>query len=455
MSGAHWDFGYRPIPVAAGGEDGPCDVVVATRCAISKATLHEALAARLPDATITLLFERPPIFWTRVCAPQPARAAEIEAALTAARIPVRYVASAKHGSMALAPMLDMRSVPPARAEDWRRRRASRAPESDSEGRWFLREREGGVAVTDSAHTRVGSGAGTRLAVIDDDALGVEHIALDRELLVGLDAAPRHQVHGALMVAWAVGSRSFRGVAPDASPRLYLIPKPEQGVLWLPLAIARAVNDGADVIVCATYIEGLTSPMLDDALELAARVGRRGLGAAVLVPTGREANSPEGSLHASFSLDLGSVAADPRVYCVAPGARGQGWFFFRDRRGFARPFANRGPSVRFLAPGDDIAYPFASPERLFHAESSGASAIAAGVLLLVLAVNPSLRLEEGSRHRRPRLPSRSASASERPAPPLSRWRPRSSRAAGRSRASPRGGSTVRRAPSRRLRSRVRP
>jgi hypothetical protein len=151
-----------------------------------------------------------------------------------------------------------------------------------------------------------------------------------------------------------------------------------------------------VIVCATYVEGSTSPMLDDALEVCARLGRRGRGAAVVLPTGRETSSPAGSLHASFSLGLGEPASDPRVFCVAPGARGGGWFLWRDRRGKWRPFANRGPAVRWLAPGDDVVYPFSppdAPERLFHAESSGASAIAAGVLLLVLEANPSLRVDE--------------------------------------------------------------
>ncbi len=165
---------------------------------------------------------------------------------------------------------------------------------------------------------------------------------------------------------------------------------------LPLAIARAAADGADVILCATYVEGTTSPLLDDALELSARLGRRGRGAAVVMPTGREARSAAGSVHASFSLGLGEPASDPRVFCVAPGARGGGWFVWRDRKGRLRPFANRGPAARWLSPGDDLAYPFAeagAPERLFHAESSGAAAVAAGVLLLVLSVNPRLRLPE--------------------------------------------------------------
>jgi len=58
-------------------------------------------------------------------------------------------------------------------------------------------------------------------------------------------------------------------------------------------------------------------------------------------------------------------------------------------------AHREADVVFLNPLD-VAYPFAQSdgkERLFHAESSGASAIAAGALLLVLGANPTLRLSE--------------------------------------------------------------
>ena len=82
-----------------------------------------------------------------------------------------------------------------------------------------------------------------------------------------------------------------------------------------------------------------------------------------------------------------------MHCVAPGGRPGGWFLWRSPRGKLRPFANRGPAVRWLAPGDDLAYPFSSRDRLFHAESSGASAIAAGVMLLLLGSNPELKLHE--------------------------------------------------------------
>jgi hypothetical protein len=202
----------------------------------------------------------------------------------------------------------------------------------------------------------------------------------------------------MLVGWAVGARredgsTFRGVAPDASPRVYCIPKPNDDVWSLPLAILRAVDDGADVVVCATYVEGLTSPLLDDALEFAVKLGRGGRGTAVVLPTGREMSSPEGSFHSSLSLGMAEPAADPRVFCAAPSSRDGGWFLWRDRRGKIRPFANRGPAIRWLAPGDDMAYPFSTNDRPAHAESSGASAVAGGVILLLLGQNPDLSWQE--------------------------------------------------------------
>ncbi|MFT3769839.1 MAG: hypothetical protein QM820_30770 [Minicystis sp.] len=341
------------------------------------------------------MIARAPLFWTRAVLDAPAHPGDVSARLAASGIAHRYVASEERPSLALGAPLSLRDAEAARPERWpvRAQTMGSHPEATSAGTWFLRDGEGGVAVD---RARCGDGAGMRLAVIDDDGLEAEALDLDAEILVGLTERPRHSTHGALMVAWASGARGFAGVAPAASRRLYLIPKPGRSMIGLPLAIAQAALDGADVIVCATYVEGSTSPMLDDAIEVAVRLGRGGRGAAVVLPTGREASSLPGSLHASFSLGLGEPASDPRVFCIAPGARGEGWFFWRDRRGKLRPFANRGPAVRWLSPGDDIAYPFSAPgapERFFHAESSGASAIAAGVLLLVLAANPSLRLAD--------------------------------------------------------------
>jgi hypothetical protein len=391
-----WDFDYLPIPAPlAVDEPEPCDVVVATREAVPIDQLARAAADAAPGATIEALWTTPPLAWYRLRSRAIVRRAEIEEALWERGVPVRYVASARAGDLSAHP-LDLRGASPPEPAEWRVRAATRGDEPATRGRWYLGAREGGIDVD---RTICGTGAGTRLAVIDNDAADAEWLDLDAEVLVGVARPPRWQLHGTLMVAWAVGcpggggAAAFRGVAPDASPRLYQIPKPGDDVVSLPLAIVRAAFDGADVIMCATYVEGTMSPMLGDALEVARRLGRRGRGAAVVMPTGREASSPPGSVHSSWSLSLGDPASDPRVFCVGPSAYGDGWFMYADGRNKLRPFANRGPAVRWLAPGDDMALPFSEPERLFHAESSGAAAIAAGALLLVLGTSPRLGVDE--------------------------------------------------------------
>lgn len=389
-----WDFDYRPVPAPAAPVESASDLVVATAAAAPLDRLREAFAAERGDVEITELLARPPLFWARAQCASPIEAARVAALAAEVGASVRYVAPARVGSQAWAPRLRVRRADFARPTSWAARPVTSGEERADGGFWFLAAEGGGVAAMREA---TGTGAGTRLAVIDDDAAGVEVLDLDAEVRLGLSRDPRAQSHGTLMVAWAAGAARaeppFRGVAPDASPRLYLIPKPGADVVSLPLALVRAVADGADVVVCATYIEGSWSPMLDDALAFAERCGRGGLGAVVVLPTGRETSSPPGAVHASLSLSFGDPAADPRALCIAPAARAGGWFLYRDRKKLARPFANRGPSVRFLAPGDDVAYPLGGGSRVGHAESSGASAIAAGVVLLVLAANPALRLRE--------------------------------------------------------------
>lgn len=393
MTGRPWDFDYRPIPACGSDPHGPCDVLLATRSGAPIERLREAFEAAGVDASIDVVLSLGPLHWARIRASIEVPNDRVEA-IARAVCEVRYAASARHGSQAWAPSLDLAADAVARADGWAARARTWAEDRFEGGRWFLSAEAGGAA---AIHEVTGTGAGARLAVIDDDAAGVEALDLDAEIHIGLDRRPTAHSHGASMVAWAVGAARaeppFRGVAPDASPRLYLIPKPGADVVSLPVAIARAVADGADVIVCATYVEGTWSPMLDDALAFAERAGRGGLGAVVVLPTGRETSSPPGSVHASLTLSFGDPAADPRVLCVAPGARTGGWFYYRDRKKLARPFANRGPSVRLLAPGDDVAHPLGGPPRLSHAESSGASAIAAGVVALALTNNPTLRLRE--------------------------------------------------------------
>jgi hypothetical protein len=399
----HWDFGYEPssvgypaVPRVPEAQAPTLDVVVATRAPLDEAELRRVLADRAPDLEVEILIARAPLFWARLRASARASAEAIGERLRAGGFAFRYVASAHLGSMAVGPPLDLSDTPAADASGWAVRPSRPvAPGPASEGQWFLGDEGGGVRVD----RRVcGTGAGTRLAVVDDDAADLDQVDLEDRVHVGTARASSTSGHGALMVAWATSARRpdgtrFVGIAPDASVRLYAVPKPGVDVVSLPLAIARAVFDGADVVVCATYVEGTTTPLLDDALDVASHLGRGGRGSIVVLPTGRETASAGGSLHASLSLEFGDPASDPRVHCVAPGGRPGGWFLWQSPRGVVRPFANRGPAVRWLSPGDDLAYPFSSRERLFHAESSGASAVAAGVMLLLLDGNPLLTARE--------------------------------------------------------------
>jgi hypothetical protein len=389
-----WDFDYVPIRNGGGDDGSPeSDLVVATTDDIDPGAVAEQLASIVGDVDVTPLFSAHPIFWTRVRSSTPLDRVTLAHAVTASGSAVRYIASARRGSQRLAPRLLTDMSRPRRASDWTTRPRTSHPEPNTPWRWFLRSE--GVNVE---RTCCGTGAGTRLAVIDNDGKELDKIELDAEVLVAGDTIPRAGAHAGLLLGWAVGARSsegtrFRGIAPDASPRLYCIPKSSQDVVSLPLAIVRAVEDGADVIVCATYVEGLMSELLDDALEFSSTLGRGGKGTPVVMPTGREMSSAADSTHSSLSLGLADPASDPRVFCVGPSARDGGWFLWRDRHGKIRPFANRGPAVRWLAPGDDLAYPFANDDRPAHAESSGAAAVAAGVLLLILGTNPALAFNE--------------------------------------------------------------
>jgi hypothetical protein len=389
-----WDFDYFPIPT--GGSDDGCgevDVVIATTDDVDSAILAELLGSSSGHVEVTPLFNAHPIFWTRVRSAERIDRQRLTLALTESGTHVRYIASARRSSQHVGPRLDIERASPRRPYRWAARTATDRPEPQTRWRWFLRAQ--GV---DVQRPCCGTGAGTRLAVIDNDGRELDKVEVDAEVLVNCDGVPRAGAHAALLIGWAVGARTesgdhFRGVAPDASPRLYCIPKAAGDMVSLPLAIVRAVEDGADVVLCATSVEGLTSPLLDDALDFAARLGRSGLGTFVVMPTGREMSSPADSLHSSLSLGLAEPASDPRIFCVGPSARDGGWFLWRDRQGKLRPFANRGPAVRWLAPGDDLAFPFASDDRPAHAESSGAAAVASGVLLLILGQNSGLELQD--------------------------------------------------------------
>lgn len=382
---ADWDFGYLPVATCAGDDDGVgTSLVVATRVSVDPGKIQGDLARAGIESIVDVLCDRAPIHWYRLLSSTPALREDVERALVDCE--PRYVASMCRASQALGAPWEPHAAPCMPDEIEAAGAPSHAAQDSS---WHLGEHGLGLD-----RELTGIGRGMRIAVIDDEMAESGLLDLDREVCIGVDVPSRAGLHGSLMGAWAVGCRRrggghYVGIAPGASLRAYVIPKPGADVSSLPLAIVRAAIDGADVIVCATYVEGTTSPMLDDALAFASRLGRRGLGTVVVLPTGREASCRQGEVHASWTLGLGEPASDPRVFCVGPSSRQGEWFTWRDRRQRAHPFANRGPAVRALAPGDDVPYPLAQRNRPFHAESSGASAMTAGVVALVLEANPEL------------------------------------------------------------------
>lgn len=403
MSRPGWDFDYAPVHGRGREPDNARDMVVATVAPTEPSLVVRAIEPLARGVEIEAVLDRAPLHWLRVRTRAPLPLPEAEQKLRAAGVSLRYLASAERPSQALPPPMDLARAAPfdaSRAHDWAVR--ARPPDACGQGAvsgavgaddgyWFL-----GSAGVHVERLLCGDGAGTRLAVIDNEGGKIDACMLDALVPVGREPPDtrRHLRHAALLIAWAAGATDpgFAGVAPAASPRLYCVPKLGAELVTLPLAIVRAVDDGADVIGCATYVDGMTSPMLDDALSFAARLGRGGRGTAVVLAASREVSSPEGSVRASLSLDLGDPAADPRVFCAAPSSRDGGWFLWRDQAGELQPFANRGPAVRFSAPGDDIADPF-HPGKLQHSESSGATALVSGVLLLLMATDPTLTLGE--------------------------------------------------------------
>ncbi len=383
--GPVWDFENRPLSRYPSPDRTYDDFIVASSRRLDPKTVRSAIPQGAGLLSVEPTVTLGPVLWHRVRMSSPTTARTISECLGASGIAVRYVASSRHGSLQLGEEFRPCSLEP-KAGAWSGRSAS-VPLTPTPSCWSHASR--GVCLDRAS---CGRGEDTRLAVIDDDAADLELANVDAEVLVSVKERPRAQPHGTLMVGWAVGTSRFEGIAPGASARLYVIPKPGVDVVSLPLAIIRAAADGADVILCPSYLEGTTSPMLDDALEFASRFGRGGLGSVIVVPTGREASSPPDSSHVSWSIGLGEPASDPRILCVGPSGRNGGWFLWEQRKGGLRPFANRGPAVRFLAPGDDMTSPL-RPSGASHAESSGASAVAAGVALVVIASNPGLSKSE--------------------------------------------------------------
>jgi hypothetical protein len=390
MTRPSWDFDYAPAkPPRDEPGDAAADLVVATVHAAPASLVARALVDLCAGGLVVeTLIDRAPVHWTRVRAPVALSLDEVWKRISAADAEVRYVASSQVSTQALCPPLPTVG-PAAAATEWLARTSPIG--RDPDGAWHL-----GVHGLNVNRDRCGMGAGVRLAVIDDDGGKTDELGVDAVVPIGREPPDprRFMRHGALSVGWAVGSAGsgINGVAPAASARLYCIPKAGKELFTFPLAVVRAVADGADVISCATFLDGTTSPMLDDALAFARHFGRGGRGTPVIVAASREMSSTEGLVRASLSLDLGDPACDPRVSCVAASGRRGGWFLWEDKQGQLQPFSNRGPAVRFMAPGDDVIDALA-PSRTAHAESSGATAFSAGVAVLVLANNPRLSASE--------------------------------------------------------------
>jgi len=387
-----WDFDYAPLHTYADDQPAEDDLVLATSSDADPASIANSLGHLAETISVRPLLRLRPLFWFRLQFSQPLAPERVRQALSDSGIAVRYVTSARYGTQSLGPALDFQQALPRRPGDWRTRPEQPTVDQSTPGHWFLGK--DGLSIERSV---CGFGAGTRLAVIDHDGRDADKLDLDAEIAIDVEQVPRGAAHTALMIGWAVGARwdngKFVGVAPCASPRFYRIPKTELDVVHLPLALVRAADDGADVIVCATYTNGQQSPMLDDALEFVTRLGREGRGSVVVFPASREMSSPPDSVHASLSLGMAEPASDPRVFCVGASGADGGWFLWRDKKGRLHPFSNRGPALRWLAPGDDLGYPLGPRGTLVHGESSAASAMASGALLLLLGKNPHLSLNE--------------------------------------------------------------
>jgi len=201
-----WKFDYRPI-ANGGGDDGSpeSDLVIATRDDIDPGTVAELLSSAVGSAEVTPLFSAHPIFWTRVKSSERLDRWRLAQALTQSGVDVRYVVSARRGSQRLAPRLETESARPRRGHDWTTRSPTSRNEPPTRWRWFLRSE--GVNVTRSV---CGSGAGTRLAVVDNDGRQVDQVGVDAEVLVNCDSIPRAGAHAGLLLGWAVGARDERG-----------------------------------------------------------------------------------------------------------------------------------------------------------------------------------------------------------------------------------------------------
>ena len=372
---------------------------------LALARVPDALAPA-PSSTIETLIARAPLFWTRVRAsttrrPRDALARRPRRRPRERRRRVRYVAPARVGSMALAPPLDLSGVAASRHASIGRR--ARGPPGPARAlvRGALvpgrRGRRGPRRSPRLRHRRRHAPRRHRRRRGRPGARRPRRARARRHRPRARDQRPRGPDGGlgrrapvAPTATRFVGRRARRLARASTASR-------SPASMWcrLPLAIARAVFDGADVVVCATYVEGHHEP------HARRRARRRG------APRSRRPRHRRGAARPGReTVERGQVRArQPLARLRRPGQR-PARALRRARRPAGRmvSVASRrgassgrsrtaGPAVRWLAPGDDLAYPFSSRDRLFHAESSGASAIAAGRHAPASGSNPGLRLRD--------------------------------------------------------------
>src|SRR5579872_3914886 len=166
-----WDFPYEPLAgPPCGDAPEPVDAVVATSRPVDRSALEGALG--LPEVDLEMLLDRAPLHWVRVRSPAILTPEAMADRLIRAGIPLRYATPARHGSMAIAPRLETSRTMVARPDDWRSVRARAYVDAPAVGaRWFIGD-AGGVCID---RRLCGTGAGTHLAVIDDDVADLERL----------------------------------------------------------------------------------------------------------------------------------------------------------------------------------------------------------------------------------------------------------------------------------------